>query len=105
MLGKKAAGGPVSPGASYVVGEVGPEIFTPNTPGHIYPNYASRQPSAVPAPPGATYSNINNSLNAQAEINLTDPTKLSPAQQRIVRNMMQAELQEFLARNRRAGVR
>jgi TP901 family phage tail tape measure protein len=33
-----AAGGPVSSGQAYVVGEVGPEIFVPNSSGRIIPN-------------------------------------------------------------------
>jgi hypothetical protein len=36
--GGKAAGGPVSSGTSYVVGERGPELFVPNTAGTIIPN-------------------------------------------------------------------
>jgi phage-related protein len=36
--GGKAAGGPVSSGTSYVVGERGPELFVPNTSGTIIPN-------------------------------------------------------------------
>ena len=37
-LGKKAAGGPVTARTPYVVGEVGPEVFVPNTSGQIIPN-------------------------------------------------------------------
>jgi primosomal protein N'' len=36
--GFRAAGGPVSPGQSYVVGERGPELFTPRSVGSILPN-------------------------------------------------------------------
>lgn len=35
--GGKASGGPVKPGTSYLVGERGPETFTPSTPGTITP--------------------------------------------------------------------
>jgi phage-related protein len=38
--GFKASGGPVSAGTSYVVGERGPELFTPNRSGSIIPNGA-----------------------------------------------------------------
>ena len=39
--GKKAAmGGPVSGGTSYLVGERGPEVFTPHSSGNITPNHA-----------------------------------------------------------------
>jgi len=36
--GRRAAGGPVSGGSSYLVGERGPEIFTPMSSGNIIPN-------------------------------------------------------------------
>lgn len=36
----RAAGGPVSAGTSYLVGERGPEMFTPGSSGHISPNGA-----------------------------------------------------------------
>ena len=36
--GRRAAGGPVSGGSSYLVGERGPEIFTPMASGNIIPN-------------------------------------------------------------------
>ena len=38
LFGKKAQGGPVVGGRSYVVGERGPEIFTPRGSGNIKPN-------------------------------------------------------------------
>lgn len=38
--GGKAEGGPVGQGTSYLVGERGPEIFTPRTSGNITPNHA-----------------------------------------------------------------
>ena len=38
--GGKAAGGPVRPGKSYLVGERGPEMFTPGASGSITPNSA-----------------------------------------------------------------
>jgi hypothetical protein len=37
-LGKKAAGGPVSARRPYIVGEVGPELFVPESSGTIIPN-------------------------------------------------------------------
>jgi hypothetical protein len=37
-VGAKAAGGPVSGGVSYLVGERGPEVFVPRTAGTIIPN-------------------------------------------------------------------
>jgi hypothetical protein len=38
--GARALGGPVSPGGSYLVGERGPELFTPSSSGNITPNGA-----------------------------------------------------------------
>ena len=38
--GAKAAGGPVKGGSSYIVGELGPELFTPSRSGMITPNHA-----------------------------------------------------------------
>lgn len=38
VAGARAAGGPVSSGSSYLVGEMGPELFTPSRAGQIIPN-------------------------------------------------------------------
>lgn len=38
--GARALGGPVAPGGSYIVGERGPELFTPSSSGNITPNHA-----------------------------------------------------------------
>jgi hypothetical protein len=38
--GFKAMGGPVTSGTSYIVGEQGPELFTPGRNGSITPNHA-----------------------------------------------------------------
>ena len=40
FFSKRADGGPVSKGGSYIVGERGPELFTPSTSGMITPNEA-----------------------------------------------------------------
>ncbi|RBO54068.1 phage tail tape measure protein [Rhodovulum sp. BSW8] len=40
IAGARASGGPVSGGKSYLVGEMGPEIFTPRMSGQIIPNGA-----------------------------------------------------------------
>ena len=39
IAGKRAAGGPVTGGQTYLVGEKGPELFTPSTGGGITPNH------------------------------------------------------------------
>ncbi|MDO5658286.1 MAG: tape measure protein [Paracoccus sp. (in: a-proteobacteria)] len=38
--GFRASGGPVSPGRAYIVGERGPEMIVPKTPGTVIPNHA-----------------------------------------------------------------
>jgi phage-related minor tail protein len=47
--GALASGGPVAAGESYLVGEQGPELFTPSSSGQIAPNnaVASARPSVV----------------------------------------------------------
>jgi tape measure domain-containing protein len=42
-FGARAEGGPVTSGRPYIVGEEGPELFTPNTSGNILPNDKSMQ--------------------------------------------------------------
>ena len=42
LAGGRASGGPVDYGQSYLVGEQGPEIFTPGASGQITPNSAAR---------------------------------------------------------------
>lgn len=49
----RAMGGPVAQGTSYLVGENGPEVFTPNSSGTISPNGAS----------GGTTINISGTIN------------------------------------------
>ena len=39
IAGARASGGPVSGGSTYIVGENGPEMFTPSTSGNIIPNH------------------------------------------------------------------
>lgn len=47
--GGRAAGGPVSAGKTYLVGEKGPELFAPSTSGNIVPNHklADQRPTQV----------------------------------------------------------
>ena len=40
MFGRRASGGPVMGGGSYLVGERGPEMFTPGVSGMVTPNHA-----------------------------------------------------------------
>lgn len=45
LAGARANGGPVAGGQTYLVGERGPEFFTPNTSGAIIPNHALGGPA------------------------------------------------------------
>ena len=45
ISGARAAGGPVSAGDAYLVGEQGPELFVPSANGAIAPNAAPARPS------------------------------------------------------------
>jgi phage-related minor tail protein len=47
VAGARAAGGPVAAGQTYLVGEKGPELFTPSRDGAITPNAALRGPSVT----------------------------------------------------------
>jgi phage-related minor tail protein len=47
IAGARAAGGPVAAGNSYLVGEKGPELFTPDASGAITPNAALARPQVV----------------------------------------------------------
>lgn len=49
LLGFRAAGGPVSTGGGYVVGENGPEYFVPNVSGNIIPNSQMNSVSQTPS--------------------------------------------------------
>ncbi len=57
--GGRASGGPVSGGTSYLVGEQGPEIFTPGGSGMITPNKNISNQVSI-----NMYGNINNTSNA-----------------------------------------
>jgi len=59
--GKRAAGGPVSAGKTYLVGERGPELFSPSNAGVITPNH---QMQSAPGGGGTTvYVNANPTIN------------------------------------------
>jgi hypothetical protein len=47
IRGRRAAGGPVAGGSTYLVGEQGPELFTPSGSGTIIPNNKMGQSAAV----------------------------------------------------------
>tara|TARA_R110000822_G_scaffold32345_2_gene92879 strand:- start:2443 stop:4326 length:1884 start_codon:yes stop_codon:yes gene_type:complete len=65
----KAAGGPVMAGGSYIVGERGPELFTPSSSGNITPNNA-----------------LGGGANITVNVNGGDPNQVVAAIQRWVRD-------------------
>ncbi len=65
FAGPRAGGGPVQPNRSFLVGEKGPELFTPSTAGNITPNGA-------PAPGAAAAVNVQ-------VVNVDDPSMVPQA--------------------------
>jgi hypothetical protein len=61
---RRAVGGPVSAGAPYIVGEVGPELFVPGAGGMIVPNHRLGGGASTSAM-GATYQITVNALDPQ----------------------------------------
>lgn len=68
--GKRALGGPVRAGGTYVVGERGPELFRPGASGRIEPHAAYRSAMAGPSSvssstsgPGDIYQTISPTIN------------------------------------------
>ena len=66
--GARALGGPVAPGGSYIVGERGPELFTPSASGNITPNGA-----------------MGGGANITVNVNGGDPNSIVRALQQYVR--------------------
>ena len=72
IAGARAAGGPVRAGLPYLVGERGPELFTPNLSGRITPNNALGRGGASRQP-----GTINLTLNLGGVHGVTDPEVLA----------------------------
>jgi tape measure domain-containing protein len=65
--GTAASGGSVWGGSPYLVGETGPEVFIPSTPGRIIPNYAGSSGSGtIPSMAGGGGGTVIN-VNLQAD--------------------------------------
>lgn len=69
FAGERAKGGPVSPGRTYLVGERGPEPFTPTRSGYIRPTEALDHAEPSPRRGGATRGNMT--------VNVTVPTTMT----------------------------
>jgi len=89
-------GGPVRTGMPYLVGEVGPELFIPDTSGYVMPNSSLNVPTAptVPAMMGAA-ATINNYVSVNGNV-LTE---------RSFQDLVQEALLRVQRRNRTTGIR
>ena len=67
VSGARAAGGPVSAGAAYLVGENGPELFVPGTNGSIAPN-AQAAPSRPQIVMNVTAHDAQSFLKSESQI-------------------------------------
>lgn len=93
MLGGRQAGGSVSGGGSYLVGEKGPELFTPGSSGYITPNNALLM--ATPGAAGVT--SISNSKSQQINIPTVPASQLLDAVfVAQMRNLISSELGKVL---------
>lgn len=72
----KASGGNVVAGQSYMVGEIGPELFIPATGGTIVPNFLLRRMMSTPASSGAG-GNITININGPVVRDDTDVRRLA----------------------------
>jgi len=93
LAGARASGGPVSAGKSYLVGEEGPEIFTPRSSGEIIPNTATSNAR------GAGDSIRMGDIYVTAEGTQTDAIAIAAQ----VRREMEAQATAIYARRSRVG--
>jgi TP901 family phage tail tape measure protein len=79
--GRRAKGGPMSPGRTYLVGEKGPEFVTPTRSGHVHPNGAGGGggPMTVNLSPSFVINGVNDpaAILAYVERGLTDTFRRS----------------------------
>jgi phage-related minor tail protein len=67
--GVRAAGGPVKSGRSYLVGEKGPEMFTPGASGMITPNHVLGRGTATDRGVASPQMNVTVINNTPARVN------------------------------------
>ena len=91
-FGKRAAGGPVTGGTPYIVGEKGPELFVPGRSGGIVPN------NALGGGGGDTV--VNGGINITVE-NTGD--RLGPEAQKQIARQVQTIVMGTLVNERRSG--
>jgi phage-related minor tail protein len=61
LFGARAGGGPVTPGGSYLVGERGPELFTPSSAGEVGPASLPTVTVNLTLPPGGDARTVEQS--------------------------------------------
>ncbi len=89
ILSPRAAGGPVSAGTPYLVGERGPELFMPRSSGSIYPNDAL-------GAGGVQVGAVNITVQNTGE-------NLSPAAQKQIASQVQGIVMATLVNQKRSG--
>jgi hypothetical protein len=75
--GPRALGGPVAPGGSYLVGERGPELFTPSSSGNITPNGAIGGNTITVNVNGGDPQSVVNALRTYMRQNGSVPIRVS----------------------------
>lgn len=95
LSGARAAGGPVTGGLSYLVGEKGPEIFTPSGSGAIIPN------NRLGA--GGGDINISTNVNVSAGGASSETAGDQSAAGRALADMISVKVKEVLVRETRQG--
>lgn len=95
LAGARAAGGPVGGGLSYLVGEKGPEIFTPSAGGTIIPNHE------LGGSGGAVTINLSTTVSNGASN--TDASGDSNSQSRSVADALNAKFKQMIVRETQQG--
>jgi len=92
--GKRAAGGPVSAGKTFLVGEEGPELFSPSSGGKITPNSALTGGGGMTINVDARGSTDPNAVRAEVERGILEaaPHIVAAAQSRTVRTLQRPRL-------------
>jgi lambda family phage tail tape measure protein len=98
LSGARAEGGPVNAGLSYLVGERGPEIFTPSSSGGITPNHLI---GAAAGGGGGVTIQTNIQVSAGGATSTT--TGDASAAGRALADMISAKAKEVVARETRQG--
>jgi lambda family phage tail tape measure protein len=93
LSGARANGGPVSSGLSYLVGEKGPEVFTPNSNGTIIPNHEI----------GGGGITVNTNVNVQSGGATSQTTGDASGTGRALAEMINSKVKEVLVRETRQG--